>query len=51
MALFDFLGGGKSGIEAGQPAPDFALPDPSGRIHRLSDYRGKKVFLVTWASW
>ena len=32
-------------------APDFALPDPSGRMHRLSDYRGKKVFLVTWASW
>jgi hypothetical protein len=32
-------------------APDFALPDPSGRVHRLSDYRGKKVFLVTWASW
>lgn len=32
-------------------APDFALPDPSGRLHRLSDYRGRKVFLVTWASW
>ena len=32
-------------------APDFTLPDPSGRMHRLSDYRGKKVFLVTLASW
>ncbi len=32
-------------------APDFTLPDPSGRMRRLSDYRGKKVFLVTWASW
>ena len=32
-------------------APDFALPDPTGRLHRLSDYRGKKVLLVTWASW
>jgi AhpC/TSA family len=32
-------------------APDFTLPDPSGRQHSLSDYRGKKVFLVTWASW
>jgi peroxiredoxin len=32
-------------------APDFTLPDPSGRTHSLSDYRGKKVFLVTWASW
>lgn len=32
-------------------APDFALPDPGGRVHRLSDHRGKKVLLVTWASW
>lgn len=33
------------------PAPDFALPDIDGNEHRLSDYRGKKVFLVTWSSW
>lgn len=32
-------------------APDFELPDLDGKIHRLSDYRGKKVFLATWASW
>jgi hypothetical protein len=32
-------------------APDFALPDQTGRVHRLSDQRGKKVLLVTWASW
>lgn len=32
-------------------APDFALPDLHGREHRLSDYRGRKVFLATWASW
>ena len=32
-------------------APDFTLPDLDGRLHSLSDYRGKKVFLVSWASW
>ena len=32
-------------------APDFSLPDLNGDIHSLSDYRGKKVFLATWASW
>jgi hypothetical protein len=32
-------------------APDFTLPDLDGRPHSLSDYRGKKVFLVSWASW
>ena len=32
-------------------APDFELPDFDGKTHRLSDYRGQKVFLATWASW
>jgi hypothetical protein len=32
-------------------APDFALPDASGATHRLSQYRGKKVLLASWASW
>lgn len=32
-------------------APDFSLPDLDGRMHSLSEHRGKKVFLVSWASW
>ena len=32
-------------------APDFALPDLHGNLNRLSDFRGKKILLVTWASW
>lgn len=32
-------------------APDFRLPDMNGRQHSLSDFRGKKVLLLTWASW
>lgn len=32
-------------------APNFTLPDMDGRTHSLSDYRGKKVLLITWASW
>jgi hypothetical protein len=32
-------------------APDFSLPDLEGREHRLSSYRGRRVFLATWASW
>lgn len=32
-------------------APDFTLPDLSGRPHSLVDYRGRKVLLATWASW
>jgi hypothetical protein len=32
-------------------APDFTLPDLGGKPHRLSDFHGKKILLVTWASW
>ena len=36
---------------ASRQAPNFTLPDMNGRTHSLSDFRGKKVLLVTWASW
>ena len=32
-------------------APDFTLPDLDGKLHSLSSFRGKKVFLACWASW
>lgn len=32
-------------------APDFTLPDLDGKMHSLSDYRGKKVFLFSWGSY
>ncbi|NLN16530.1 MAG: TlpA family protein disulfide reductase [Firmicutes bacterium] len=39
------------GPEVGQRAPDFELPDLDGNRHRLSDLRGKRVFLNFWATW
>jgi hypothetical protein len=36
---------------ASREAPDFSLPDLSGQSHTLSELRGKKVFLLFWASW
>ncbi len=35
----------------GQVAPDFTLTDITGKQHRLSDYRGKNVMLIFWATW
>ena len=32
-------------------APDFELPDLAGRMHSLSELRGRKLFLLFWASW
>lgn len=36
---------------AGQVAPDFEITDFDGKRHRLSDYRGKVVYLNFWATW
>jgi cytochrome oxidase Cu insertion factor (SCO1/SenC/PrrC family) len=33
-------------VQAGQPAPDFTLPDAAGESFRLSSLRGKNVVLV-----
>lgn len=36
----------------GQPHPDFVLPNiANGKPVKLSDFRGKKVLLVHFASW
>jgi hypothetical protein len=32
-------------------APDFTLPDLSGREYSLSSFKGKKVLLIAYASW
>ena len=45
MGLLDRLGG-TVGLAAGDRAPDFALPDRTGRTIRLSDYRGKKAVVL-----
>jgi hypothetical protein len=42
---------GRASALDGLEAPDFALPDLSGVQRRLSELRGQKVFLTTWASW
>ena len=36
---------------AGLMAPDFTLRELAGTPRTLSDLRGKKVLLVTWATW
>jgi peroxiredoxin len=51
-----FFGGNRSGLRE-EPKPkvvaaqDFGLPSLRGDYVRLSDYRGKVVFLNIWATW
>jgi peroxiredoxin Q/BCP len=35
-------------VEAGSMAPDFRLQDENGKVHQLSQYRGKNVVLVMY---
>ncbi len=35
----------------GRAAADFSLPDINGKRHKLSDYRGKDVVIIFWATW
>ena len=35
----------------GKDAPDFSVEDIKGKMHKLSDYRGRNVVVVFWATW
>jgi len=48
--LWSFGPAPESRLTTGE-APDFTLRDFEGRVHALSAQRGKKVLLLTWASW
>lgn len=37
-------------MQLNQPAPDFELPDLHGKLHKLSDYRGRIVIVNFWSA-
>lgn len=43
--------GGPIEIELGKPHPDFVLPLLEGKKATLSDFYGKKLLLIHFASW
>jgi peroxiredoxin Q/BCP len=47
MGLLDSLfGGGTGGVGVGDQAPDFTLPDRTGKTVRLSEFRGRKAVIL-----
>lgn len=35
-------------LAVGSEAPDFALPGTDGKVHKLSDDRGKRAVVLAW---
>ena len=40
--------GGPSGLNEGDPAPDFVLAGSDGKTYRLSDFKGKQAVVIAW---
>ncbi|MBJ2354965.1 redoxin domain-containing protein [Sphaerochaeta sp. S2] len=40
----------ETGSEIGDTAYDFEVEDKDGNLVRLSDYKGKTVFVLAWAT-
>ena len=47
-ALLAGRGAVLAGLEGGDAAPDFTLRGSDGRLHSLSDYRGRKAVVLAW---
>ena len=48
---WNYMNSPASKVAIGAIAPDLEFPDPSGKMRKLSDLRGKVVLLDFWASW
>ena len=54
IGLIAWLGPGLTAVSAasplkvGDPAPPFELPGSDGKIHKLSDFKGKQVVVLAW---
>lgn len=51
MASSSMMEEGSEMMNEGQMALDFSLEDVNGKTYRLSELKGKKVYLKFWASW
>jgi len=47
-SLLASSGGALAAPGVGDPAPDFSLMGSDGRIHTLSEYRGRKAVVLAW---
>ena len=51
VAAFVLVAVAAFAVRADAGGVDFSLPDVAGKVHRLSDHRGKWVVVNFWATW
>ena len=56
LVLFSVLMGGCNGtkiegVQIGEQASDFSLPDQTGKVHTLAGHNGSVVLIRFWADW
>ena len=55
LAVFQVMGAAKqadtTALKKGDKCPEFVFKDAQGKDHRLSELKGKYVFIDVWASW
>ena len=51
LAMLVLLAASTTAVRADSHLADFSLPDVDGKLHRLSDHRGKWVVINFWATW
>ena len=51
LAMLVLLAVSTTAVRADSHLADFSLPDVDGKLHRLSDHRGKWVVINFWATW
>lgn len=40
--------GSRAAPAVGDKAPEFQLPGSDGKLHKLSDFRGKQAVVIAW---
>ena len=51
IARLQYIVDSKKATKTGTPCPDVSFSDPDGKVHQLSEFFGKVLFIDIWATW
>ena len=48
LLLLPLMALAEEGPKVGDPAPDFEMKGSDGKVYKLSDFKGKRAFVIAW---